>query len=875
VIARLAALARGYLRRGEIESEIDEELRDHLEREIEMHRARGLSPAEARRLALRDLGGLTQTQEETRDVRSTWADSLARDFRYATRVLRRSPRFTVTALALLVLGIGSTTAILSIVYAVLVRPLPYPDADRLIHVTEKDGIGVAWPNYQDWLGRTKSFEVLGGSLVDAAILKTAEAQRRFEARNVTAGFFRVLGAAPHRGRLFDDADARPGAPRTVVVSYAFWQRELGGADAAIGRSITLGTSTAQVIGVLPPGFRYLQPTELYLLLEPRVADNFRGMQSRTTHTGFYVVGRLRPEVDVASARAELATIQAALDREYSTDIQQRGVEVSSLADRIVGDMGPTLAVVGGAVALLLLITCVNLAGLLLNRSAIREHEFRIRSAIGGSRWDVVRQLLVEHGVLISAGAALGVAAGAFMLYGLLQLAPRDLPRLDEIHIDLAVMGWLTLLSAACAFIFGVVPALRTSDAGGDGLVIRSARGVARSGRAMRSGLMIGEIALATVLLAGSGLMVRTMVQLSRVDPGFDAKNLQTVMFSLQGAAWPDERQQDFYPAVVERIRAIPGVKDAALTYSLPILGSNWWNVFMIAGTTPVHWTLAGEFPNAGMAPVSSGYFEMLAIPLLKGRYFDGSDTRESRPVAIVNASAAKKYWPGQDPIGKQIQQGFPDKPYGPWRTIVGVVGDVRQNGVDQELPRQIYLPAVQQPRTTMFAIARRQEGVPTVAIEKAIHELDATIPVFNDRTIAQVMSEASARRRIAMVVLCVFGGVALMLAAIGLYGVIAQGVADRRQEIGVRMALGATSGQVVRLFLRHGVFITAVGIPVGVAAAMFAARSLDSLVFGISVSDPVTLGAVVAVLAAIALLACYLPARAATRIDPLRALRAD
>jgi putative ABC transport system permease protein len=368
-------------------------------------------------------------------------------------------------------------------------------------------------------------------------------------------------------------------------------------------------------------------------------------------------------------------------------------------------------------------------------------------------------------------------------------------------------------------------------------------------------------------------MVHTMIRLTRVDPGFDPHNLQTVMFSLSGSAWPDARKQVFYGEIVERLRAAPGVENAAITYSLPILGSTWWNVFMMAGTTEAQWVAAGEFPNAGIVPVTTGYFETLRIPLVKGRYFDRSDMPDSVPVAIINSSLAKKYWPDGNPIGKRIIQGYPAEPYGPWRTIVGVVGDVKQEGVDRETPRQVFLPIAQQPRTTVFAIARTRGPLSGVSIEAVIHDLDPTIPVFNDRTVDQVMREASSRRRIAMIVLSIFGGVAVLLAAIGLYGVIALGVAERRQEIGVRMALGATHGKVVRLFLRHAVVVVAAGIACGIVGAVAMSRSLASLVFGVEVTDPATLGAVAALLTVVTLLACYMTARSATRVDPLEALR--
>jgi putative ABC transport system permease protein len=891
MIARLFATLRGLLRRRQIEGEIAEELRDHLEREMEAHRSRGVPPDEARRLALRDLGGLTQTMESTREVRGTWLDSVWRDVRYAARVLGRSPRFTVTALTLLVLGIGSTTAIVSIAYAVLVRPLPYPDAERLVFLAEKGGGGVAWPNFEDWQRRATSFDGLASSLADAVIVTSGPDPRRFLSRSVTANFFGVLGVSSVRGRLFDESDARPGAAATAVISHEFWMRELGGDPAAIGRTIIL-RDPFTVIGVLPPGFRYMTPADVYLLLEPQVAANYRGMPNRWNHTSLYAIGRLKPAVSAIAARTEMQTIASALALEYpQTNRGNDDVLLAPLADRVVGDMAPTLTVLAGAVTLLLLIACVNLAVLLLNKSASRAHEFSIRAAIGAGRWTLIRQLLIEQTMLVVAGGVLGALAGAAILAGLISVAPRDMPRLDEIRLDLAVLSWTTFLSCACALVFGALPAFKASGIGGQALVVRSGRGSTRHTSRLRRSLLIGEVAVATVLLSGSGLMVHTMLRLSRVDPGFDPHNLQTVMFSLAGPAWPDPRKKAFFAEVVERLRAVPGVENAALTYSLPIVGSYWWSRFTVAGRPIPPDALMMQLPSAGMVPVSATYFETLKIPLIRGRSFDRSDTPDSPPVAIINSSLVNLYWPseckaglsavacaaGEDPIGQQIRVAGsrPTEGYGPWRTIVGIVGDVKQHGLDQDTPQQIFMPVVQQTRTTVFAVVRTRGTVSTSTIETAIRDLDRSVPVFGDRTVEQLMREASSRRRIAMIVLTVFGGVAVFLAAIGLYGVIAQGVAERRQEISVRMALGATPGHVLRLFLRHGLIIVAVGIGCGIVAAVAAARTLKSLVFGVEPTDPATLGTVAALLTVVTLVASYMPARSATRVDPLEGLRSE
>ena len=497
---------------------------------------------------------------------------------------------------------------------------------------------------------------------------------------------------------------------------------------------------------------------------------------------------------------------------------------------------------------------------------------------------------------------LGAFAGAAILTGLVSVAPPDTPRLDEIRLDVFVLSCTTLFSCACAFLFGVLPALRASGVGGHATVLRSGRGSTRQHSLLRRSLLIGEVAVATVLLSGSGLMVHTMLRLSRVDPGFDPHNLRTVMFSLAGPAWPDPRKQAFFAEAVERVRAVPGVENAAITYSLPILGSNWWTGFTVAGRPLSPRAVLMDLPSAGIVPVSATYFDTLKIPLIRGRSFDRSDTPDSQPVAIINTSLVNLYWTAraagrggatvtstgepnvaafvsknEDPIGQQIRLagGNLTDGYGPWRTIVGIVGDVKQHGVDQDTPQQIFLPVVQQTRTTVFAVARTRGPVSSSSIETAIRDLDRSVPVFNDRTVEQVMREASSRRRMAAIVLSAFAGAAVLLAGIGLYGVIAQSVTERRQEIGVRMALGATHDQILRLFLRHGLIVVAIGVGAGIAGAVAVGQSLASLVFGVTVTDPVTLGTVAALLITVTLLACYLPARAATRVDPMTALRSE
>jgi putative ABC transport system permease protein len=872
MLTRLLAFFRGMSRRRQIEAELDEEIRDHLERQITANVARGLSTAEARRAALRDLGGITQTIEAVREVRATSLETLWRDVRFALRALRRSPRFTATALILLMVGIGTATAIFSVAQAVLVRPLPYPDPNRLVYLVEKDGLGIVWPNFEDWRQRARSFDGLAAWLADAVIVTSETVPRRLQSCSVTANFFTVLGVQAIRGRLFDEADARPDAPRSVVISHALWQRDFGSDRAALGRTLVFNRNPFTVIGVLPPGFHFMAPADVYVLLEPQIAADYRGMQSRNTRTSLYAVGRLKPDVTLTAVRAEMQTITEGLTLEHP-GMKGHDAQVLGLADRIVQDIAPTLTVVAGAVTLLLLIACVNLASLLLNRNASRAHEFGVRAALGGTQWSLVRQLLIEHGLLVATGGIAGALVGALLLQGLLAVAPRDMPRFNEISLDLTLLAWTTAVCCLCAFGVGLVPAVGAFRVRGQQLLVREGR-VPRSTTPVRRALVMAEITVATVLLSGSALMVHTMLRLTRVDPGFDPNNLQSIMFSLQGPTWPDARKQVFYDEAVDRLRAVPGVENAAITYSLPFLGSNWWTMFMTEGTTNAYWQSVGEFPNAGIVPVTAGYFEGLRIPLLKGRYFNRSDTPDSQPVAIVNSGVVRKFFLNQDPIGKRIQLGVPES-YGPWRTIVGIVGEIRQEGIDRNMPSQVFLPIVQQPRTTAFAVVRMRGAVPPASLEAALHELDRTIPVFNDRTVTQVRHEASSRRRLAMVVLTAFGSVAVLLAAIGLYGVIAQSVASRRREIGIRMALGAAAGRVVRQFLQQGIVAVVFGLTLGIVATLAAAQSLASLVFGVTTTDPATLATVAAVLTMITLLATYLAARAAARVDPVVALRSE
>ena len=651
---------RALFARNTVEGEIDSELRCHFDRLVEKYENAGLDRPEAVRRARLEFGALDQVKEEYRDALGTRSvDECWRDLRYAVRSLWRTPRFAVVALTTLAVGTGAATAIFSVAYTVLLRPLPYPESDRLVFLAESEGSGVAWPNLEDWRTRATSFDGLACSLGDALNLTGSGTPRRLEARSVSSHFFNVLGVQPHRGRLFDEHDARRSETVTVVISHALWAGEFGASTSAVGRTISLNDRPYAVIGVLPPGFRFMAPADVYLLLEPRIAANFRGMQSRNTHTNLYAVGRLKRHVSVSAAQAEMRSVASALALEYPQSNKGRDVHLVRLADSIVADIAPTLTVLAGAVALLLVISCVNLANLLLIRSAARAHEFSVRAALGASRSRLVRQLLIEQALLVVTGGAIGAVVGAATLTALVTLAPRNLPRLDEVSLDWAVLLGTAGVSCVCAFLFGIYPALRASGIRGQEAVIRAARGAMPSTFRLRRALTIAEIAVATMLLVGSGLMVQTMLRLTRVDLGFEPRNLQTFMFAFQGPNWPTPRKQAFYDAGDRRIQAVPGVENVGITNSLSILGSTWNSTFQIADRPA-----PDNVGFAAMTAVTAGYFETLKVPLIRGRFFERSDRPDSFPVAVINDSLARQLWPGQDPIGERIDRASQLKPLG-------------------------------------------------------------------------------------------------------------------------------------------------------------------------------------------------------------------
>ena len=814
-------------------------------------------------------------QSVTAPPRATPMDSLLQDISYGLRSLRQARGFVAASLATLAIGIGASTAIFSLVNAVLLRPLPYADPDRLVIAREimsnGNSVSVAWPNYLDWRARLTSFQDLACIRPVTFNLTGVDRPERVLGRQVTDNFLPVLGVQPVIGRGFSADDDRPGGEHAVLVSYRFWQSHLAGDPAVLGRRLTLNNGSHVVIGVLPAGFRFVRDDDVYEPIGVETGDaNFL---DRGNHVGLSAIGRLRPGVTEDAARAELQRLAAQLAKDYPATNSGSTSQLVGLLPRLVGDVRLTLVALFCAVGFLLLLACVNVANLLVARGAARRHELAVRAALGCGRFRLVRQLLVESTMLATAGGALGVGIGWSFLTALVALAPEGTPRLDEARLDGAAVLFALGVTAVAGLAIGLLPALHASGFGGQRLLVRSDRSGSAGSHRLRRGLIIVQVAVALVLLTGAGLMMRTMQRLTSVDLGFDSSHLLTVRFSLSGPRWTDERVATFEEQLIARAGVLPGVVDAGLTLSLPIEGSQWGSVFMV-GDQPE--PARALLPSAAFVPVSPGLFSTLRLPLKAGRHLTGADRVGTPWVVVVNEAFARHFWPDGSAIGKRVKQSWPEVPT-PWREIVGVVGDVKLDGAASDTPMQVYMPAAQSiPHSAALVV--RTSGDPALIrrpLEAAIHELDRDLPLYNVKTMDELRSASTAQQRVSMVVLAVFAAIALALAGIGLYGVIAQGVTERTREIGVRMALGAERRHVMRLFVGQGLRTALAGIAVGLAGAVGLSRFLAGLLFQVSPTDRPTFGSVVLTLLGVAVAACYLPARRATRVNPTAALRGE
>ncbi len=810
------------------------------------------------------------------------------DLRYGARMLLKHPGFALIAVITLALGIGANTAIFSVVNSLLLRPLPYRDSERLAIIwTHSPGANVAqdWPSpgqFSSIKSENSVFESLALAQGANVILTGQTAPERLGAVYATSAVFSLLGAQAMLGRVFLPEEDTPDKPLTVILSYGLWQRRFGGDPKVIGQSLTINGRSRSVVGVMPADFSLgyeVMPTvgsvsqaELLLPL-PLSVDRMNNHGDEN----YNVLARLKPGATVEQAQAELNLVARRLEQQRPENYpasRRFSFSVRPLLEQVVGDVRKPLLILLGAVGCVLLVACANVANLLLARAATREKEIAIRTAIGAGRWRVMRQLLTESVLLAFAGGAAGLLLAVWGLAGLRWLNPGDIPRMSAISIDGRALAFTSAVVLLTGILFGLAPALRSSQVSLSETLKEGGRSLIGGHRRLRNLLVVAEIALSLVLLIGAGLLIRSFIRVQQVEPGFAPQNVLSLRLALVGPAYSDEaRRVSFYRQLWERVRGLPGVESAGGASVLPLTGGLGWGNITIEGYNP---SSGQSMIQADQRVASVGYFETMKIPLISGRFFTEQDTKESAQVAIVDESLARAYWPNADPIGKRLKQGDAGSK-APWLTVVGVVGNVKQYALDTDSRVVLYMPHLQIPLNNLGVVVRTTADPFSVAaaVTREARAIDPNLPVYDVKPMEQWLSESLARRRFAMLSLGLFALAAMILAAVGIYGVISYSVAQRAREIGIRVALGAQTRNVLKLVIGQGMLLAGVGVGAGLIAAFAITRVMASLLFGVGATDPLTFAAIALLLAGVALLACWIPARRAAKVDPMIALRCD
>jgi putative ABC transport system permease protein len=861
------------------ERELDEEIASHLAMDTADRVARGESPASAAASARRTLGSEALVKEVTR---AQWGwSSLGRfrqDARYGLRLLRRSPGFAAVAIVTLALGIGASAAILSVVDAILVRPLPYQDPERLVVLLHRGENPVSPANFLDWKAQSRSFENMGAAEFWTPNLTGGDSPEKLWAIRMTADLFPILGVRPALGRYFLSQETAPGADRVVVLGDGIWKSRFAADPEIVGRTVTLDGEPYTVVGVMPPGFRFAPfwatQAQVWAPLDlSRRASSREGSSLR-------LFARLKDGASLAAARREVSGLTARLEREFPGT--NREVTVTPLLEKVVGDVRPALLVLLAAVGLVLLIACANIANMLLARSSTRRREVALRAALGASRGRTIRQLLTESLVLGLAGGIAGTALGAWALRLLVSFAPAGIPRMAEVRLDPRILVATFAVALLSAVAFGLAPALQTSSVHLQGALQEGSRsGSGREGGRLRRLFVAAEVSIAIVLLIGAGLMARTFQALRALDPGWNPEGVVTLEISVAGTRHAAaEARPPLYREILERLSAVPGVSAAGAINHIPISGDVWGFPYAVEGR-PM--PLPGDSPVAVYRAVLPGYFATMRLPIVRGRDVAWSDEAGGPGVVLVNEHLAARQWPGEDPLGRRIRL---DESSESWLTVVGVVKNAVRSDWSAPPGDEFYLAALQtkilmsSPNSwaSYLTYVVRTEGDPAAlapSLRATIRSIDRTLPVSEVQTMKAIVAHANGRTRFQTLLLAAFAAAAALLAAIGIYGVMSYAVSLRTREIGVRMALGADPRSVRRLVVGEGMAVAAAGAAAGLVAAFLLTRLMAGLLYGVRASDPVTYAGVAAALLAIALAACWIPARRASRIDPMRALRAE
>ena len=879
------------------EAEIVEELAQDAEDRYRELQSGGAAEAEARRIALAEISGHHLLAKELRAIEETDAPQpavlgaksshsvlagFAQDLRYGLRTLHKSPGFTTIAILALALGIGANTAIFSVVNGVLLQPLAYPGSDRLMNIAESNAefgqYSVAYPNYLDWRRLNHSFTDMGAFRSDDFNFTGSGEPEQVAGEYVSASLIPVLGVSPFLGRNFLPEEDRQNAACTVMLTYGFWKQRFAADPNILGRPLTLNAMTCAVVGVLPADFRFRESARIYLPIEQY---NSVELRTRESHPGLRVIGRLKPGITVAAAQSEMAAIAGGLARQYPATNAGQTAKVVRMKDDMVGRIRPTLLLLLGAVGFVLIIACANVANLLLARSTARGREFAIRAALGADRRRVVRQLLTESVLLSLAGAGVGLLIARWGTGLVLAAVPGSLPRSQEVGIDPYVLLFTLVVAVATGVLFGLAPAFHSASVSPQESLKEGARGAGGGRHRAENAFVAVEIGLAVILLAGAGLMIQSIWRIWQIDPGFNTKNILTAQFALSPKVIANPAGiQLAFRQLLDRAAAIPGVQAAAITSLVPLGESDSENSFW-PGTGPQ--PPQDRLTSALFYIVTPDYPNVMQIPLRRGRFFNERDNLSSPPVIVIDEVMAKHVFRGQDPIGRQISMMV----IGPVQ-IVGVVGHVKHWGLDSDdtskIRDQMYFPVRQVPDKFLseaaagLTLAMRTGPQPlnlVSAVRAQVAGPTRDQPIYAVRTMEQIISGSLAERRFTMLLLIIFAATALLLAAVGIYGVMSYAVTRRTHELGIRSALGASRAEIVRLVVREGMKLAAVGMGAGLAAAAVLTRFMAGLLYGVRPADPPTLAGVALLLSGAALLACYIPARRATAVDPVVALRCE